>query len=124
MKIKNIVQLQLVVIIYTIASVMSKLSTQNKDSIECILFLGLDFVFLGVYALLWQQMIKKFDLTVAYANRAMAIIWSMLWAVIFFHDSITIKNIIGVIIVLIGTLLVNMDSASDTGVGGKDCDNK
>ena len=28
---------------------------------------------LGIYAILWQQIIKKFDLTVAYANRGVAI---------------------------------------------------
>ena len=52
-------------------------------------------------------MIKKFELSVAYTNRAMALLWSLLWAVIIFKDNITIKNVIGVALVIAGTLIVN-----------------
>lgn len=58
-------------------------------------------------------MIKKFELSVAYANRAMAILWSMIWAVLFFHDRITIRNIVGVAIVLVGIVLVNTDKEAE-----------
>ena len=103
---KNILQLQAVVIIYTISSVMAKAAS-------FLLFFGLEFILLGIYALLWQQMIKKFELSVAYANRAMAILWSMIWAVLFFHDRITIRNIVGVAIVLVGIVLVNTDKEAE-----------
>lgn len=108
--IKNVIQLQAVIIIYTISSIMAKFaSANNGEPLRFILFFGLEFVFLGIYALLWQQMIKKFDLSVAYANRSMALLWSMIWAVIFFHDRITVKNIIGVILVMIGTIIINTE---------------
>ena len=82
---KNILQLQAVVIIYTISSVMAKTASRHKEErLLFLLFFGLEFILLGIYALLWQQMIKKFELSVAYANRAMAILWSMIWAVLFF----------------------------------------
>lgn len=108
--IKNVIQLQAVIIIYTISSIMAKFaSASSGEPLRFILFFGLEFVFLGIYALLWQQMIKKFDLSVAYANRSMALLWSMIWAVIFFHDRITVKNIIGVILVMIGTIIINTE---------------
>ena len=108
--IKNIIQLQAVIIIYTVSSVMAKFaSANNGEPVKFILFFGLEFVFLGIYALLWQQMIKKFELSVAYANRSMALLWSMIWAVIFFHDKITVKNIIGVVLVMIGTIIINTE---------------
>ena len=108
--IKNVIQLQAVIIIYTISSIMAKFaSANNGEPLRFILFFGLEFVFLGIYALLWQQMIKKFDLSVAYANRSMALLWSMIWAVIFFHDRITVKHIIGVILVMIGTIIINTE---------------
>ena len=108
--IKNVIQLQAVIIIYTISSIMAKFaSANNGEPLRFILFFGLEFVFLGIYALLWQQMIKTFDLSVAYANRSMALLWSMIWAVIFFHDRITVKNIIGVILVMIGTIIINTE---------------
>lgn len=108
MKWKNVLQLQAVVVIYTISSVMAKTASMHKGN-RFLLFFGLEFVMLGVYAILWQQMIKRFELSVAYANRAMAILWSMIWAVIFFHDQITVRNLLGVAIVITGIMLINTD---------------
>ncbi len=65
---------------------------------------------LGVYAVLWQQMIKRFELSVAYANRSMAVVWSMVWAVLFFHDSITVQNVAGVLLVVAGTWIINTET--------------
>lgn len=110
-KIKNMVLLQGVIMIYTISSVMSKQASASGDDLSRFLFFfGMEFVILGVYALLWQQMIKRFDLSVAYANRSMAVVWSMVWAVIFFHDTITVQNIAGVVLVVAGTLIINTDT--------------
>ena len=110
-KIKNVVLLQGVIIIYTISSVVSKeASASGDDVLRFIFFFGMEFVILGVYAILWQQMIKRFELSVAYANRSMAVVWSMVWAVAFFHDTITIQNILGVLLVVAGTLVINTGS--------------
>lgn len=107
---KNVLQLQAVVVIYTISSVMAKTASMHKDNkMLFLIFFGLEFVMLGVYAILWQQMIKRFELSVAYANRAMAILWSMIWVVIFFHDQITVRNLLGVAIVIAGIMLINTD---------------
>lgn len=107
-KIKNIVLLQGVIMIYTISSVMSKeASASGGHPIRFLFFFGMEFVVLGVYAVLWQQMIKRFELSVAYANRSMAVVWSMVWAVIFFHDAITVQNITGVVLVVAGTMIIN-----------------
>lgn len=108
-KVKNIVLLQEVIIIYTISSVMSKEASAGgrENLLRFLFFFGMEFVMLGVYAILWQQMIKRFELSVAYANRSMAVVWSMVWAVIFFHDTITPQNIAGVVLVVAGTLIIN-----------------
>ena len=62
-----------------------------------------------MYAILWQQIIKRFDLSVAYANRSIALLWSMIWAIILFHEKLTALNIIGAVIIIIGTMIVNGD---------------
>lgn len=114
-KIKNIILLQLIVIIYTFTGLLGKFSA-DKDflSFEFVAFYAGEIAVLGVYALLWQQMIKRFELSVAYANRAMALLWSAIWAVVIFHDRLTVQNIIGIILVIAGTIVVNMDEgASD-----------
>ena len=84
-------------------------SNEEFLSLKFILFYGLEIFILGVYAILWQQIIKKFEISVAYANRAMSLLWSIVWAIVFFGEQITLKNVIGVIIVIIGTIIVNSD---------------
>ncbi len=112
-KIKNIILLQLIVIIYTINSIIGKLSAGEEFmSMRFILFYVAEVGVLGIYALLWQQMIKRFDLSIAYANRAMALIWSAVWAVVIFHESLSIKSIIGILLVIAGTVVVNTEATS------------
>lgn len=109
--IKNIVILQAIIGVYTLSTVAAKFASNQEEvfSIGFIVCYGIEIFILGIYAILWQQIIKKFEISVAYANRAMALLWSILWALVFFHEEITIKNVIGVIIVIIGTIIVNRD---------------
>lgn len=105
---KNILVLQAVVIIYTLSSVVAKFATgEEVFSFSFFLFYGLEIIILGIYAILWQQMIKRFDLSVAYANRAMAILWSAVWAVVLFKESLGIKQLAGIALVVLGTVIVN-----------------
>ena len=106
--------LQLVVIIYTLAGVSTKFASFEEFlSFKFILLYGLEILILGIYAVLWQQIIKSIDLSVAYANRSMALLWSMLWAFIIFQEKITIRNLLGVIIVITGTLIVNTEGRKE-----------
>ncbi len=109
-RVKEILFLQLAVVIYTLSGVAAKQAAMYETmSWPFLFFYGAEIAVLGIYAILWQQMIKRFDLSIAYANRSMAILWSLVWAVIFFGEVITIKNIIGVLIVLAGTMIINSD---------------
>ena len=111
--VKNILMLQAVVVIYTLSSVVAKLATGKElFSFSFFLFYGLEIAILGVYAILWQQMIKRFELSVAYANRAMALLWSALWAVLLFHEGLGAKQIVGIVLVILGTVIVNTDTPS------------
>lgn len=108
--IKDIIVLQMIVMIYTLSGVAAKYAaTGSFLSARFILFYAVEIALLGVYAILWQQTIKRFDLSIAYANRSIALLWSMLWAILFFHEHISLKNLIGVLVVIIGTIIVNSD---------------
>jgi drug/metabolite transporter (DMT)-like permease len=89
-----------------------KASASEGDVVKFLFWFGMEFVVLAIYAVLWQQVIKRFELSVAYANRSMAVVWSMVWAVIIFHDNITVKNIVGVCLVVIGTLIINTEGGN------------
>ena len=107
--IKDILWLQAIVMIYTLSGVTAKIAS-DKEPLQFILLYGVEIVILGVYAILWQQILKKFDLSIAYANKAIGIVWSMVWAVVLFDDTITWKNICGVILVVVGTIILNSDT--------------
>lgn len=107
-KLKDICILQIVIAIYTLSTVCAKFASgQEFMSFQFILYYGIEMMILGVYAIIWQQLLKRFDVSIAYANKAMGLLWSIVWAILIFNDTITIKNVIGVLIVIIGTIIVN-----------------
>ena len=86
------------------------MASQNEFlSLKFCLFYGMSIFILGIYAIFWQQILKKFDLTTAFFNKAITILWGMLWGVLFFKETITLNMIIGAVIVLIGVGLVVKD---------------
>ncbi len=117
-KILNIILLQFIVIIYTINSIIAKFATKAEPlSLKFFLFYAAEVCVLGVYAICWQQMIKRFELSVAYANRSMAILWTALWSVLIFKESLSVKQLAGIILVVIGTIVVNLQPGSETKEG-------
>ena len=114
LSLKAVLAIQGAVIIYTMGGVCSKMAGGKEFlSPGFILFYGGQIMVLAIYALLWQQIIKRVDLSVAYVNRAMAILWSMLWAILLFGEKITLHNVIGVALVLAGTIIVNSEAGSE-----------
>lgn len=107
--VKQIILLQGIIVIYTISGIMAKFASAGETLEKIIVFFGLDLMFLGIYAICWQQMIKIFPLSVAYANRAMALLWSAVWAKIIFGEKIGMKQIIGIVFVVLGTLVINTE---------------
>lgn len=107
-KLKKLFVLQIVIVIYTLSGIMAKMAaTHDFLSFGFLKWYFLEFLILGVYAILWQQILKKFDLSEAYTNKATAVIWSSIWAVLIFKENITINNIIGCAIIILGIVLVN-----------------
>lgn len=102
--------LQVVVIVYTASSVLGKLaavSAEGENGWGFLLLYGAEIGVLGIYAVLWQQVIRRVELSVAYANRAVALLWSLLWAVFLFGEKITPAQLLGIALVMIGTAVIN-----------------
>lgn len=107
-KIKNIAVLQIVIMFYTISGIMAKKASFTRFlSKEFIFYYTIEILILAIYALMWQQIIKKFSISVAYANKGMAILWSLIWSIIFFNERITLNNIIGAMVIILGIIMVN-----------------
>lgn len=108
--VKGIIGIQLAVIVYTFSGVMGKFAAgYDFLSLPFIFFIGMELLILGIYAIIWQQIIKRYPLSIAYVNRAIAIFWSTLWAFLIFGERITLNNILGVIVIFIGIMVVNSD---------------
>ena len=102
--------MQLAVCIYSCSGIAAKLASRYSFmSGGFILCYGAEILLLGIYAVFWQQIIKKADISVAYANRASAIFWSTLWAVLIFGEKLSIQNVAGIVIIFLGIWLVNRD---------------
>lgn len=106
-KIKYFIALHIELLVLSLGGICSKLTGNYPFlSFDFILFYGLLILNLGVYAIVWQQIIKKLPLNTAYANKAVSIVWGMVWGYLFFKEQITLNMIIGAIIVIIGVVLV------------------
>jgi len=104
---KNYILLYIGIFIYSLCNVMNKLASGYSFlSWKFCLFYGLGVLFLVVYAMLWQEILKHLLLTTAYANRSLVMILTMLWGGLLFHEQITLNMILGAVIILFGVNLV------------------
>ena len=60
---------------------------------------------MGIYALLWQQILSRTSLSMAYMFKGTSLIFVLLLSALLFGEGITMKNIIGSVIIVSGILL-------------------
>lgn len=121
-KLKTLLALHVLLMVYSCSGIFSKLAAQQE-------FLSFSFfacwfailALLAVYALGWQQIIKRLPLTTAFANKAITVIWGIIWGAVFFHESITPLKIIGALVVICGVVLfVRADNEDADGAAPHD----
>ncbi|MCF0129463.1 MAG: EamA family transporter [Pseudobutyrivibrio sp.] len=106
---KTLFLLHLLLMVYSLSSLCSKMAAgESFLSLKFCLFYGGLIALLGVYAIGWQQAIKRLDLTVAYANKAVTVVWGIVWGKVFFDEPITLKKLIGAAIVISGVVLYSI----------------
>lgn len=114
-KAKTLIALHLLLIVYSCSGILSKKAASFS-------FLSLGFIacycgiigLLGIYAICWQQIIKRIPLTTAYANRAVTVVWGMVWGVLVFNESLTVMQVLGGVIVLAGVALFAYSEGEQT----------
>lgn len=110
-KFKDFMKIQIANIIFSFASVVTKFVSvvwqeQGILNVKFVSGVSLYVVLLGIYAVFWQKIMKKTDLSSAYLCKGMVIFWSLLWAYLLLNESITVKNLIGTILIFVGTTVV------------------
>lgn len=112
-KIKNVLLIQFMVFLYSIASFLTKLASgflsKGIFSFEFLGTLALTFIILAVYAYFWQRILKKVELSIAYLSKGVGLFWTLLWSALVFKEKITLGNVIGLVIIIAGIIMVNLD---------------
>ena len=92
--------------IYAGSSVCSKLAAQQPFlSAAFIVLYGLMLLALVTYAVGWQQVIKRIPLTTAFANKAVTVVWGLVWGALFFREAVTPGKLLGAVLVIAGVIL-------------------
>lgn len=93
-------------LLYSGVSIGTKLASQQEflSWAYLLAFIGAVGV-IAVYAILWQQIIRRIELSTAYMFKGTTIIFTMLFAHWLFGEQITWNNIVGAIIIIIGIVL-------------------
>ena len=106
-KAKYFIYLHLILMLFSISAVFSKLAAGEEAlSFKWILYYGIVLFIMFVYAICWQQIIKKMPIVTAYANKVATVIWGIIWGVMIFKENITVPKLIGTAIIIVGVYLV------------------
>lgn len=115
LKIVYILSLIAINLLYACVSIFTKYASQQEFlSWNYMLWLVGAVGVMGVYAVLWQQVLKRIELSMAYMFKGTSIIFVMLLAYILFGEQITWNNILGAIIIIVGIVLFAYNPAPIT----------
>ncbi len=107
--VKPYLLLHAILLLYSLSAVCSKLAGQFP-------FLSLPFCvcyggvlgLLFMYALAWQQIIKRLPLTTAFANKAVTVVWGIVWGALFFHETVTVGKLCGAALIVGGIVMFSV----------------
>lgn len=108
-KIFNYILLYTGFFVYSFVSVLAKYASAQSSLAKMCLFLFGEILVLGIYAVLWQQLLKKFPLLIAMSNKGVVVIFSLIWSVLLFQEAISLLNIVGSFMILLGIWMVSAD---------------
>lgn len=64
---------------------------------------------MGLYAIAWQLLLERLPLTTAYLRKGLTYVLIFVWAKVFFNEVITVKQIIGMAIIIVGMVVSMSD---------------
>ena len=92
--------------IYACTSVCTKMASRHELlSWSYLVWIAGAIVVMGVYALLWQQVIARMPLSTAYMFKGTSLVFVLLFSALLFGEAITWNNVIGAVIIITGIVL-------------------
>ena len=93
-------------LLYACVSLFTKYASQQEmGSVAYCLGLAGAVGVMGTYAVCWQQILKRVELSTAYMFKGTSLIFIMLFALALFGEPISIMNVVGAAIIIIGITL-------------------
>lgn len=113
-RLKTLFLLHVMLMVYSFSGVLSKFAAGfPMFSVSFLALYAGIIAILGFYALAWQQFLRRLPLTTAFSNKAVTIVWGIVWGCVFFGESITFGKIIGAVLLIAGVVLfARADDAS------------
>jgi len=109
-KFSSILFMHAAFLVYCLYPLLGKVATRYEMlSIPFIALYCVVFGVLFVYAILWQQVLKKIPLTTAIANKSITIVWGMIFGLMIFREQISFKMIIGAVLILSGIMILSTE---------------
>ena len=92
--------------IYACTAIFTKSASQHQFlSLSYILWLVGAVGVMGVYALLWQQVIKRMPIAEAYMFKGTSLVFVLLLSAFVFGEAITLSNIFGAVVIIVGIVI-------------------
>lgn len=93
-------------LLYACVTLFTKYASQHEFlSVAYCLGLAGAIAVMGAYAIGWQQILKRVELSTAYMFKGMSLIFIILFAFALFGEQITATNIIGAVVIVGGIML-------------------
>ena len=102
---RSLLGLHLLLALYSVSSIFSKLASEQEFlSWQFVLYYGGVLLVLFAYAIGWQQAIKRMPLTTAYANKAVTVVWGIVFGVLMFGEGVTVGKVVGAALIVAGVV--------------------
>lgn len=110
---KHFLLLHFFLIIYSLSGICGKIAAMESFlSSSFMFFYCLILLTLVIYSLGWQQIIKVLPLSTAFANKAITVVWGLVWGKLLFNENITTGKLIGIGFIVAGIVLFSYSGKS------------
>lgn len=102
------IKLHVLFLLLVCSVVFSKIASEYSFlSFNFLFFYGCSIFALFIYAFFWQKILIYFELSVAYLNRAIVIIWTIIVGAIIWDEPLSIYKIIAAVCIIIGIYFIS-----------------
>lgn len=106
-KAKAMLPLHLAFLLYSFSGVLSKSAGGAEFmSARFVLLYGGSLAILVVYSVIWQLLLRRYPLSVAYSGKGVIVVWGILWGLVFFGESLSIAKAAAAALVITGILVM------------------